>query len=240
MLQYNIVRIPKSQGLNRTIYIVSKDARRTLRDLLPSLEMILADIDSPNVSYAFQKSRNCAQAALQHVGYKHTLSLDLKDFFSAVTRAHLEPFVPSELLDQCLINGAPQQGLPTSPILANIAFAECDKAILSALKRFNLDACYSRYADDLTFSFDDRRMAGKISTVIFQVVASHGFTINPFKTRLQSLSNGRIIIHGIGVDSHGLHATRKIKKKMRAALHQGNTHSFKGLEEWSKCKLGQL
>ncbi len=237
MISYKIIKIPKSHKRYRTIYVPSTADKEKLRNLLPLLEMILADIDKTDISYAFQKNKNCAQAASQHIGYSYTLSLDLKDFFCSVTTKHLEEFVPNYILDQCLIDGAPQQGLPTSPILANIAFAKCDNEILYALNQLDVDICYTRYADDLTFSFNERRLAGRIKVMIFKIVSQHGFTINSFKTRLQRISNGRIIIHGIGVDHHGLHPTRKIKKKMRAAKHQENINSYNGLSEWSKCKI---
>ena len=237
---YRTVKISKSKNLYRTVYIVSTDAKNRLRELLPVIEEIYCKIEAKNVSYAFQKEKNVAQAAFNHIGYKHTLSFDIEDFFNSVKESHLKNIVPDWIIQSCFINNAPQQGLPTSPLLANIAFSKCDHSIINACEKLKIDTCYTRYADDLIFSFDDIKIAGKLKVVVSQILAANGFKINSKKTKLQSSSNGRIIIHGIAVDKHGLHPTRKTKRKMRAALHQKNIFSYSGLEEWSKCKLGSF
>ena len=101
-------------------------------------------------------------------------------------------------------------------------------------------AVYTRYADDLVFSFDERRHAGQIETIVRQVLAKFGFEVNERKTTLQDAKNGRIVINGLAIDSHGLHPTRRTKKKARAAAHQQNASSLFGLLEWQKCKLPSL
>jgi len=192
------------------------------------------------VNYAFQKGKNCALNAIQHIGYRHTLSFDLKDFFNSVSPAHVLNAIPGWLIKECFVDGAPKQGLPTSPLIATIAFLHYDALLLEHLRRLRVEAVYTRYADDLVFSFDDARHAGKIRTVVRQVVERGGFKLNERKTKLQNATSGRIIVNGIAIDETGLHATRRTKKKIRAALHQKNASSAAGLIEWSKCKLPAL
>lgn len=236
-MQYRIVRLAKGNGRFRELVIPSKEDRQRLRTLLPDLERILDRLDTQKANYAFQRERNCAQMALQHVGYRFTLSMDLEDFFDTVTFAHVEKWIPRELLLQCLVNGRLRQGLPTSPIISTIAFLPVDNRIARALQKMLPGVVYTRYADDLVFSFDDRRIAGQIQTVVRQIVSDGGFRVHERKTKLQDARSGRILITGIGVGPDGLHATRRTKKKIRAALHQSNISSYDGLKEWAKCKL---
>lgn len=236
-MDYKIVKIPKKNGFYREICIVDDNTKKELKKLLPVLEKRHLKLDKLKANYAFIKGRNCVLNALQHVGYNFTLSLDLENFFDSVTPIHLQRLVEPSLLRKCLIEGSPKQGLPTSPLLASIAFTPYDEKIHSILQNLKIPAVYTRYADDLTFSFNKKEYSGQIQFTVGQVLASSGFLINNRKTKLQNLKNGRIIITGIGIDKNGLHPTRKTRKKIRAATHQRNLDSLRGLLEWEKCKL---
>lgn len=236
-MDYRIASVPKGKGKYRKIYILSESRKESIRSLLPELENILSNIECQNINYAFQKGKNCALHAYRHIGYEYTLSMDLENFFESVSEKHVRGIVPKDIIDECFIDGAPQQGLPTSPIISSIAFSSCDKKILNALNNFGINAVYTRYADDLVFSFNDRKLETKIKLLVRQVVESAGFKLNEKKTKLQSATNGRVIITGVAIDRNGLHASRKTKRKIRAAIHQNNINSAKGLVEWSKCKL---
>ena len=88
------------------------------------------------------------------------------------------------------------QGAPTSPALANIVCGRLDKRMkrLSQEMGFN----YSRYADDMTFSADDRAMLPKIS-LIRKIVKKEGFTLNEKKTELLHQGNKQMVT-GLLVD----------------------------------------
>jgi hypothetical protein len=236
-MEYKIIKIPKKNGLYRSVYSVDDYTKSELRKLLPLLERLLLKFDKLNINYGFINGRNCVLNAFQHVGYNYTLSMDLVDFFDSVKRHHLEGIVDDHILKKCLIENSPKQGLPTSPLLANIAFAVFDKKIFHSLQKLGLKFTYTRYADDLTFSFNDQKDSGKIQFVVKQVLRSSGFFINSKKTKLQNIRNGRIVITGVGVDRNGIHATRKTRKKIRAARHQRSVNSLIGLLEWEKCKF---
>ena len=231
--KYRKFKINKNNGKTRTVYSVNNKYKVRLKALMPGLEKRLLEQDSSGVNYAFERGKNCVEGALKHVGYKYTLSMDLLDFFDSVTKEHVSGLIDDEVLDLCLIDDAPKQGLPTSPLIATIALLKCDETILNEIK----DVAYTRYADDLTFSFNNRSYHLEIQSRVTSIVESFGFKINTHKTRLQNFKNGRIIINGVGVDKDGVHPTRKILKKIRAAEHQKNKSSLVGLREWSKCKL---
>jgi hypothetical protein len=234
---FNLYYISKKNGKFRRIFSLYKEQKKEFRDLLPRLEKILIKSDKNNINYGFVRNRNCAQHAMQHIGYNYTISMDLRNFFESVKPEHIKQYVSDEIIERCFISGAPQQGLPTSPVIANLAFLECDQKIIDNLKSYNINAKYTRYADDLVFSVDDKKKIGQIIFLITKVVESCGFEINRKKTKIQNINNGRIKITGVSIDNKGVHPTRKTRKKIRAAKHQQNKPSILGLEEWSKCKL---
>lgn len=188
-MQYRIVRIPKGNGRFREVAIPSPEDRLRLRSLLPELECILDRLDTQGANYAFQRKKNCALKALQHIGYQYTLSMDLEDFFDSVTPAHVTRMLPNAIIKACFIEGRAKQGLPTSPIISTIAFLPLDERIIKALRNLRIDAIYTRYADDLVFSFADRKAAGKIQTIVRQIVNEGGFRVNERKTKFQDTKN---------------------------------------------------
>jgi RNA-directed DNA polymerase len=78
------------------------------------------------------------------------------------------------------------QGVPTSPAIANLVAYRLD-CRLSGLAA-ELDAIYTRYADDLTFSGGPElaRCAKRLTSLVAQIVEDEGFTLNLRKTRVQS------------------------------------------------------
>lgn len=239
-MEYKIVCIPKRPGKFREICIISNEDKERLRNLLPELEGVLLSQDTTKANFAFEKGKNCALNAMQHIGYKYTLSMDLEDFFDSINPQHVSDLIAEEIIKECFVNGAPKQGLPTSPIIATIAFLRCDEEIVQMLGDKKIDAVYTRYADDLIFSFNNKKDAGKISNLVRRIIERSGFKINNNKTRIQNSKNGRIVITGIGVDAEGIHPTRRTKKRIRAAIHQKNLVELQGLLEWEKCKLPKL
>ncbi len=229
--------INKSKNQVRTIYLVDSDRKERLKKYLPILEAILASQDRVKCNYAFTHGRNCVSHALRHKSYNFTLSVDIKNFFDSIDIRLLKNKVPSDILEDCLIDGAPRQGLPTSPILSSIAFNIIDEEILKKLKHLTQDVTYTRYADDLYFSFNDSSLAAQLFDMVLKKISCYGFKLNLYKTKVQDSRNGRRVITGIAVDENGVYATRKTKKRLRAALHQNNILYANGLKEWTLCKL---
>lgn len=238
--EYKVVYIPKSNGKHRVVYVAGEEQKSLLRRHLPYLEERVAELDRDNVIYAFVRGKNCALNALRHVGFNYTLSLDIENFFASITSRHVSGLIHDEVAKDCFVDGAPQQGLPTSPLIANIAFVNCDRLIIAALKSESIDAVYTRYADDMIFSFNNKRDAVRIRHIVSGIVCDKNFKLNQEKIKLQNSMNGRRIITGVAVDASGIYATRKVKKKLRAALHQKNIASARGLLQWSKCKLPRV
>lgn len=106
--------------------------------------------------------------------------LDLKDFFDDVGPGDFYRYLPRTSETQGLIanhvlfmaqafpDGAARQGLPTSPAIANIAASGMDRDIKALARqhgRFEHSFVYTRYADDLTFSFNEELAVIRASRV---------------------------------------------------------------------------
>jgi hypothetical protein len=201
------------------------------------LEELLAENESEIVNYAFVRNRNCALGAFRHIGFSFTLSIDLVNFFDSITANHLKDIVEYNVLNDCLIDGSPKQGLPTSPMLSNIAFLKSDCELIRALRTLSTDIVYTRYADDLIFSFNRIRYLPLIKSIVQSVMSKNGFEIHPKKIKVQSAKNGRRVVTGIAVGEDDIFPTRKLMKKIRAAGHQGRKRSLNGLKECAKCQF---
>jgi hypothetical protein len=255
--EFEILKLSKGNGAFRTIYKPRRDIKATLRTYIPVLEEIALKLCPPNVVHGFWPARNCVSNATRHVGpWRYTVCMDLKDFFDHCTRlmlvsaARSSPYQTANtaLPDSMTPDNACRQGLPTSPAAANVCFAQCDWNIQRVLKDLGVNAVYTRYADDLTFSVMTRDEVDTILKAIPGVVRDHGFVLNERKTHVQYAGAGRRIITGVAVDETGVYPTRKSRRRLRAAKHKTTLpakygvglhrkHRAAGLAEWCRCKM---
>lgn len=235
--EFTIKKIPKGKSF-RTIYIPDIKYKNYLKSKLPQLLEKYYSLEGDNIyCHSFLPGRNCVSNAIRHVGFAYNISLDIQDFFDAITPEHVASKLSRELIQDCFIEGAPRQGLPTSPIIANIAMIDIDNEIAASISKLTSEFVYTRYADDICVSFNQKQYLHQAKYLIINLLNQHGFRVNNKKTTFQSLKNGKLIITGVAVDKAGVHPTRKTRRKMRAAKHQGNEPSYRGLHEWALCKL---
>jgi len=102
--------------------------------------------------------RSIVTNAKPHLKKKYILSFDIKNFFPTTTEDKVvkifTKFFPNQIenLPYVIYKNHLPQGAPTSPYLANFALWDFDNYIT---KYCNLnEIAYTRYADDLTFSFE--------------------------------------------------------------------------------------
>jgi hypothetical protein len=234
--QYKIIKLPKGGGKYRTIYAPNKAYKNRLVSLLLDLQQKLHNAETEGVVHGFMRGRGAVSNALKHVGYRYTLSLDLEDFFDSVKADMVKEYLSAEELELCFIDTVARQGLPTSPVIANLAFLKLDSAIKNTISDEGMHVVYTRYADDLIFSFNDESFASRIESEAEKIITRAGFRLNRNKRRLQCAANGRRMITGIGVDERNIYPSRKIKRRIRAALHQQNREQAFGLLSWAECK----
>ena len=242
-----VLKIPKkTPGKFRTIYDPNEEEREKLQKHMPFLQ----NREWSSHVMAFVAGRNCALNAQAHLGKKYTVHIDLQDFFDTVTAEKLSGFLPDEVIKDVLVDGAARQGLPTSPLVANIAALPMDAEIRAQLDTLDKSIVMTRYADDYAVSFDNQEYVEPIKQIFSEVVTKHGFCINPNKTRL---SQGRSrVVTGINCGGDSLKATKKVRRRLRALEHacqklknktkltEEERHILRvthGVREWAACRL---
>lgn len=230
---YRIARFPKGRGAFREIYIPSENYKRELNLYKLVLNEIFAPYAESSLDHAFVAGRNCVTNAACHIGADKIVSVDICSFFDSINGKALD-LVPDGIRDRVFIDGAPRQGLPTSPVISNIAFIGIDEELRIFFESIGCSSC-SRYADDITVGVG-RASVREILSGLACILGRHGFHLNNRKTVVQSRSGGNLIVTGISV-SDVLVPTRETRRKLRAAKHSGSIRSFRGLREWSLCKF---
>lgn len=245
------MEIKKKSGGIRKIYIPSRSEKSKLRKLLA---VIPQPEDKLISAHGFRTGRSPVTNALahmkNHVDEGIMISCDLSNFFSHVKAERVASLLPfawrNKIISACFVDGAAQQGLPTSPALANLAGIAIDEAIRSKIDEQWHGAEYTRYADDLSLSFPSVPSCGTDSVIacLEEIAEKHGQIINKMKTRIQFAKNGRWECCGVMVDRGGIHISRRQRRELRVAEHRAkvdptrkNRYRAGGLREWAKLKM---
>ncbi len=227
------IQIAKRSGGTRVVYCPERNQKRRLRSRLPMLVKLYEDYSHrmalDDVAHGFVAHRSPVTNAMAHRGFRYTLSMDLKDFFDSIHPIHFQGRLKPGLLDEICIDPGDGvrrcvQGLPTSPMAANIAALDMDASILRRVESFGI--CFTRYADDLTFSFNERDVMDWLVREVTDIVEHNLFEVNTAKTRFMSARAGRRTVTGISVDEQ-IHPPRKMKRRLRAARHRAQVRPSK-------------
>lgn len=229
----------------RTIYVPTALCRGASSIALKWLNKAQRDL-CPD-AHAFVPGRSVVTQAREHVGREYSVSVDLANWFDSITaeQAHEAVSAAGKHVESYLWRitheGRPRQGLPCSPAIANLAGRHLDMLVREAVERLDLrrtEYSYTRYADDLTVSYGRADLHDVMVRTLTQCVEALGWQINDKKTHRQWSGAGRRVICGVAIDDEGnLHATRKLRRKLRAAMHRDpNSHSARGLTEWARMR----
>jgi len=202
---YRCFEIPKRSGGNRTICAPKKRLKRIQSMLYKELVKYYQPRQS---THGFIAGRSIKSNALNHVNKKFILNVDLKDFFGSIHFGrvlrlfkskpfHLNHEIATVLAQICCFENKLPQGAPTSPIITNMICKKLDHQLQDLAKKSASN--YSRYADDITFSFtcpklsiskniiqDPSTTPPLLGESLIQIIKSNGFEINWNKIRLRS------------------------------------------------------
>ncbi|MGJ8582653.1 MAG: reverse transcriptase family protein [Marinosulfonomonas sp.] len=206
------------------------------------LKGIIDVIPSHPDAFGFVSGRNCVQAASRHSGEEMVVCFDLKDYFPSIGAGRVFGLfrclgyphtvaryltalcttqTPPRVLGMLLVQDRQTyqaahlpQGSPASPGLANQISFNLDRRLSALAGR--MDANYSRYADDLTFS-GARGIAHSLARSVSQIVQEEGFAINASKSRSMK-GTGRQTVTGLVVNQH-ININRRDFDALKAIIH---------------------
>lgn len=184
-----------------------------------------------NISHAFEKNKSIITNAKIHRNKRFVLNIDLEDFFESLHFGRIKGFflknndfllseeVATVIAQLSCYDGKLPQGAPSSPIITNLICEILDHRILKVAKKYKLN--YTRYADDLTFSTNDKNFID-LQTEFYEKISKEltraGFKINEKKTRLQ-FWDSRQVVTGLVVNKK-VNVNRIYYKETRAMAHQ--------------------
>lgn len=236
---YRIYKIPKGKNKFRTI----KEPNPELKEWQIKKLQELYKVKPHDCNHGFVPGRNIVTNAEPHVAKTYVLSLDIKNFFDntnkTLVQTILENFFPEEMdnMQYYLFQNSLPQGAPTSPYLANFALAEFDNKV--AKTAISLDMCYTRYADDLTFSWNSKIDLKSFLSFLNRELKNSGYRFAKHKTHLMHKSR-RQKVTGIIVNQK-INIPYEIRNNIRAYNHLVKNNNFqKDKLEWVAGLNGYL
>jgi RNA-directed DNA polymerase len=252
-VKYKSFTIPKKNGGERVILspqggvkILQERARRYFDSFY-----------RPKIAaHGFIINKGILTNAEKHVKKRYVLNIDLKDFFESITFPRIygvlkkHPFnmghpAATVLAQLCVHNGKMPQGAPTSPVLSNIIASALDKTLVRLAGKYRMR--YTRYADDITFSFNQSppsEMAKKIEEIggyelgdsLRHAIESNGFKINEEKFRLQ-VRTERQVVTGLTVNEK-VNLDREYIRLTRAMIDGWGKDKVTAAKKYHKIRYG--
>jgi retron-type reverse transcriptase len=181
---YRVFTVPKRGGGSRRIAAPAPELKQLQRRILKRL---LSRLKAHPSATGFQRGHSIVTNARVHARKPVVVRMDMSDFFGSTSAKRVEAYFravgwngeSARLLTRLSTHedGLPQ-GAPTSPRLSNLVNVRLD-ARLSALAG-KLGAVYTRYADDITFSFsaDERAAVGGAIVTSKRILADEGYALH--------------------------------------------------------------
>lgn len=243
--RYKEFKIPKKSGEFRTIKAPNSSLKILQKKLSNSLYIFTKNHKS---AHGFVSKRDIKTNAKIHVKRNFVLNLDLENFFDSINFGRVmglfmsNPFnfnktVAVILAQICCDDNSLPQGAPTSPILSNLICYRLDNLLFNFAQENYCN--YTRYADDITFSFFRGRALKNLtesesdkilSERLQSIITSNGFKINFKKVSLSGRFKNRQKVTGLLV-TNKVNIERKYIKNIRSILYSWET---KGIEGASK------
>jgi RNA-directed DNA polymerase len=222
--KYTSFEIPKRGGGMRPIKAPAPPLRLLQRQLAKVLYSCIDEIEKSgkgrrSLAHGFERDRSIVTNASLHKRRRYVLNLDLEDFFPSFNFGRVRGFFIKDkhfalhekvatVITQiaCHDNELPQ-GSPCSPVISNLIGHLLDVRMARLAKAQK--CTYSRYADDITFSTNQKEFPSQLAAplsetsqwqlgaVLVAEIERSGFRINQKKNahatpRVTSSDNGSV------------------------------------------------
>jgi len=224
-LKYREFAIPKRAGGRRRILAPVPELKAVQRRILRRL---LNGLKTHAAATGFQRGESFLSNAQRHQGQAVVIRLDIKDFFPSTEAKRVKKYfraigwnrkAANLLVRLCTTEGSLPQGAPTSPRLSNLVNYLLDARLSGLAAKHN--AVYTRYADDLTFSFAEDRRAGIgwLMKVVRDIVQQEGYQLHGRRKKHVRRRHQRQEVTGLVVNDRA-NLPRKTRRWLRAVEHR--------------------
>ena len=186
---------------------------------------------APKSVYAFVKSsdnkKNIVTNAYMHINKKIVINVDIENFFNSINFGRVRGLLMSypynidkdlatKIAQLTIFNNQLPQGAPSSPVISNMICYKLDKQLMHLAKEYR--CMYTRYADDITFSTNDKYLNQKaFFKELNKKINENGFSLNSSKTRVQKYCHSQIVT-GLKVNEK-VNLSKKYIRQIRSMLH---------------------
>jgi RNA-directed DNA polymerase len=242
--KYTRFTIPKRMGGVREISAPSEDLMLLQRHLSDLLQDCMEELKKTNqwenkLAHGFKRGCSIVSNGEKHRKRRYVFNLDLEDFFGSINFGRVRGFFMKDrsfalpagvatILAQiaCYDNTLPQ-GSPCSPVISNLVGHILDLRL--GKLAFQNGCTYSRYADDITFSTNERQFPldvaiprpnpqWQVGAKLESLIKRSGFSINALKTRMQ-YRESRQEVTGLVVNNR-VNIRREYRHTVRAMAHR--------------------
>ncbi|MFA0116946.1 retron St85 family RNA-directed DNA polymerase, partial [Vibrio breoganii] len=244
--KYRVYKIPKRSHGHRVIAQPTKELKEYQRAFINIFKFPVH-----RSAMAYCEGKSIKENALAHVKNSYLLKVDFENFFNSITPAifwqsienckvDVPVFTSQErkLVEQ-LIFWCPSKnkngklvlsvGAPTSPTISNFCLYEFDRFVSAVCNDQKIT--YTRYADDLTFSTNERGILYTIVHSIQQFLSTMFFNqlkLNHSKTAFSSRAHNR---HVTGITLNNNDAISLGRARKRYIKHLINQFKYNLLDD---------
>jgi len=243
---YHRWTVPKRDGSARLISAPKPELKAAQRWIARE---VTEHLPVHGAAHGFLTGRSIASNAQVHAGARVVVKLDIRGFYPTVTMRRVKGLLRRAGLGEqvatlmaLLATESPReevvthgkthyvaigprslpQGAPTSPSITNALCLRLD-CRLSGLAR-KLGCRYTRYADDLTFSWhgEAKPEVGALLRAVRGIVHAEGFEIHTKKTRVMRAGARQkvtgLIVNRVGAEQASVRVPRETQRALRAAI----------------------
>jgi RNA-directed DNA polymerase len=239
--KYVSFEIPKKDGGIRVINAPKDRLKNLQRRLTNILNSCIEELDKDNgqntLAHGFKTGFSIHTNAKIHKNKRYVLNFDIEEFFPSINFGRVRGYfiknknflltekVATIIAQICCHKNQLPQGSPCSPVISNLITHLLDIRLVGLAKKYG--CAYSRYADDITFSTNQKDFPMELGApntdnpdswilgeVIEKQVKRTGFKIKKSKTRLR-YRDRRQVVTGLVVNQK-VNVRREYYKLARA------------------------
>ncbi|MCA9078793.1 MAG: RNA-directed DNA polymerase [Planctomycetaceae bacterium] len=232
-LTYYEFKIPKRSGGQRRILAPNDKLKRLQRRIHRRL---LRRLKSHSCATGFEDGQSIVDNAVPHLEAAVIVKLDIVDFFPSIQFFDVQGMfrrrgwgrsAASLLAEICTHEDVLPQGAPTSPKLSNLVNKGLDQALDNIADCFC--ANYTRYADDVTFSFardDDPDQVRDLLYNVRGVIGRFGYEVHHRRKLSVRRQHQRQEVTGLVVNGERPRLPRETRRWLRAVRHRVATRGY--------------